>query len=101
MSTTTDLIKTLQQYAPDTVYRFIGEAIVFDTPDGTPAIPLLMWLQPGETFEVGDRVRKPGYHDTGTVTAYRLGLVCVEWDSSGDSYERVANLGRATSAVIR
>jgi hypothetical protein len=114
--TTADLIRTLQTYPSDTVVHFIGEAIVFDAPDGTQAKPLFRWVEPDEDLDVGSRVCKFGYPDTGTVFSvfenhsatsdssvsarvfrpvFRpMRYFVVQWDSTGQStIERKEDLG--------
>jgi hypothetical protein len=105
--TTFDWIRTLKTYPSDTTIRFIGDAMVFDNPDGTPADPLFRWLEPNEEFVVGDGVRKYGYHDKGTVVdlssraasilgvkTLAPGYVIVQWDETGQSIEVAVDLGK-------
>lgn len=89
------LVRKLQQYPQDATVR-LPAAFRVEQADGEAVAPLFRWYEGGfDTPAVGDRVRKFGYFDTGTVDEVDRGWAHVVWDQSGASWERYVDLGRA------
>lgn len=110
--TVAETIRYLQQFDPnDVVNGFTCAPGEKSHPsvhyvDGGLALPQLRWPDDPHSLKLGDRVSKPGYDDTGTIIdpskrletrllAANDQVRAVQWDSTGWSVERIADLGLA------